>query len=101
MSIYLYRCQDIECSYEFEIFRSIKDDFLIDCPSCHQQTLSVIPFAVSVITKNEPKTIGSLAEQNTNKLGKYGREDLWARTEENKKLAKKVAREELSKKLPA
>jgi putative FmdB family regulatory protein len=101
MPTYLYRCKLESCQHEFETYHSIKADYLVNCPHCEQPTLSVIPFAVGVLVKDEPKTIGSLAEKNTDKLGRYGREDLWAKIDQNKKDAKEAAREELSKKLPS
>ena len=37
MPIYEYRCSN--CDYEFENLQSMKDEALLECPNCHQNTL--------------------------------------------------------------
>jgi len=39
MPTYEYICKKEDCSHEFEVFQSMKDDSLTDCPSCNQSTL--------------------------------------------------------------
>lgn len=39
MPTYEYICTDDSCAHEFETFQSMKDDSLVQCPICNQDTL--------------------------------------------------------------
>ncbi len=39
MPTYEYFCKNQDCNHEFEVFQSMKDDSLTDCPTCEQPTL--------------------------------------------------------------
>lgn len=59
------------CGFEFELNKSIHDPFPTKCPQCKKHKLyqdySVPYFAI----RQDPKTLGHLAERNTEKMGKY------------------------------
>lgn len=101
MPTYHYRCANQNCLYEFETYQSIKDDALETCMSCSEKTLHRVIYAAQVFSRQEPKTLGALAEQNTSKLGRYEKENLYQNMKERKAMAKKAAAEELQKKLPS
>ena len=101
MPNYDYKCQEEECGYQFETYHSIKSKPLVDCPNCGMPSLMIILYPVQGFVKGEPQTLGALAERNTERLGTYGRQEMWAKNVENKELARTAAREELAAKLPA
>lgn len=39
MPTYEYICHNETCQHEFEVFQSMKDDSLVECPHCNQPTL--------------------------------------------------------------
>jgi putative FmdB family regulatory protein len=70
MITYEYECSD--CDNKLEIGQSIKDKPISLCNKCGNNTLSrVISGGISPIVKQEPKTLGQLADRNTKKMGKY------------------------------
>lgn len=70
MPTYEYRCS--ECEHKFEVVQSIKSKPLVDCPECHLLGLErVISGGLGSFMQQDPKTLGHLAERNTNKMGKY------------------------------
>lgn len=72
--IYEYRCK--KCEHEFEAFQKMSDPELKKCPSCKKVSLvKLISGGCYAKVKQEPTTLGSLAEANSKKLGKYGVED--------------------------
>lgn len=97
---YLYRCEQEKCTHEFYAYHSMKQDFLKKCPQCEQNSLAPVIHAAKVFVKGEPQTIGAIAEQNNQRLGRMGCEDMWAMQEERKQIAKFHAREALANKLP-
>jgi putative FmdB family regulatory protein len=70
---YHYRCQ--QCQHEFQARQSIVDDPLTDCLECGTATLQRVVHAVEIFTEGEPKTLGHLADRNTDKLGQYERQE--------------------------
>jgi putative FmdB family regulatory protein len=74
MPTYDFECEP--CAYYTEIKQGFNDPSTLKCPHCGQNTLVKVfinPPAVSV--RGEPKTIGHLAERNTQNMGKYEIED--------------------------
>ena len=69
MPIYHYKCSN--CPEDFETFHSIKEPLRKVCPSCKNQSLSVVlDSAPVIINKGEIKTVGQLAEANAKSMGK-------------------------------
>jgi putative FmdB family regulatory protein len=95
---YHYKCSS--CNNEFEEIQSINDKPLTICSLCHLPELYRVIHAATGIIKGEPKTIAQLAERNTADLGRYGRETYWEKQRQAKEDAKRIAREEIQKKLP-
>lgn len=99
--IYNYRCSVEDCKWDFETYQSIKDSPLIECPVCKNSSLERVIHAAQAFVRGEPKSLGHLAEQNTDKLGRQTKEEMWGRQAEHKIAAKAAAREELEARLPA
>lgn len=69
MPVYHYKCSN--CPEDFETFHSIKEPLRKVCPSCKNQSLTVVlDGPPDIISKGEIKTIGQLAEANSKKMGK-------------------------------
>lgn len=100
MPNYHYQCNDVNCQHEFKINHSIKDDILKKCPKCNNLTLCTVFYPAHAFVKEEPKTLGLLAERNSQSLGNQGMQEIWAKTEERKQLAKETAYKELTARLP-
>ena len=68
MAKYDMRCD--ACDFSFELDKPIADDFPTKCPKCKKNKLyqdySVPYFAI----RQEPKTMGHLAERNSEKMSK-------------------------------
>lgn len=74
MPIYDFECE--KCIIYAEIKQSVSDPDVLQCPSCGEKTLKKVfisPPYVSV--RGEAKTIGQLADRNSEKLGTYERQD--------------------------
>jgi putative FmdB family regulatory protein len=82
MPTYHYQCQ--HCSHQFLIQRSIKEEMLTLCPSCQTNSLQTVFYAVQVIDA-EPKTLGALAERNTDRMGVYELQEKRQELAESKK----------------
>ena len=83
MAKYDMRCE--ACDFTFELEKKIADDFPKKCPECKKNKLyqdySVPYFAI----RQDPKTLGHLAERNSEKMGKYLLEDKRAHNKRIKK----------------
>ena len=66
MPSYVYECD--ECG-EFEEFARIDDRNKVDCPECSKKAVLIISTTFTEGKRKE--TIGSLADKNTKKLGRY------------------------------
>lgn len=66
MITYSYVCER-GCS--FQLKQSIKDDPIQICPECYAACSRVI--GLPTVIDKTPKTLGSYAEQNTKRVGKY------------------------------
>lgn len=92
MLTYEYECQ--ECKYNFETRQSIKDKPLVECPQCKSQTLERIIGSDIIFIDKTPRTLGTLAEKNTRKMGSYEKDKKQKETEDRSNLARKRAVEE-------
>tara|TARA_R100000008_G_scaffold85426_2_gene75337 strand:- start:1619 stop:1960 length:342 start_codon:yes stop_codon:yes gene_type:complete len=70
MPTYDFECED--CAYYTEIKQSIDDPSTHICPHCEKPNLKkVFINSPHVFVRGEPKTIGHLADRNTQKMGSY------------------------------
>jgi putative FmdB family regulatory protein len=65
MLTYEYECTN--CKDVFEIRQSIKDKPLTCCQKCEQETLQRVIYPPHSVIDKSPKTVGTLAEQNSKK----------------------------------
>lgn len=73
--LYDYVCD--ECSHEMiDVYQSIKEDALVQCPSCGKDSLRRVIYGGIGLFMSDPKTIGSLADKNWAKKGHYERSDI-------------------------
>ena len=70
MPTYEYVCDN--CEHQFEIYQSIHDDSLTKCSECNKNKLRRIIFATFMFIKSKDgkHTLGSIAEENSKKMGK-------------------------------
>jgi putative FmdB family regulatory protein len=66
MPDYEYICDN--CGDNFEIFQKMSENPKKKCKKCNKYTLRRIFHAPILAKNNEPKTLGSLAERNSNKF---------------------------------
>ena len=75
MITYHYVCK--QCSADFELLESIKDEPLKECPLCHSDQICRIihaPLYVKVV--GEPTTLGQLAERNSKGMSQEQKDKL-------------------------
>lgn len=73
--LYDYRCDN--CSYEMsDVYQSIKDEALTQCPSCGKPSLQRVIYGGLGSFMKDTKTIGQLADNNWSKLGSYKRSEI-------------------------
>ena len=94
MPTYEYKCSN--CEYQFELRQSFKDIPKKKCPKCRKLSLEKLLFAPDVIVRlgtSDIKTIGHLADRNTQQMGKYKLDELTEKDpiEQRKKKAKEKA----------
>jgi len=99
MPTYVYQCSFDDCGKQFEIYHSIKSDYITKCPSCLEESLKVVIQAAQIVI-NEPRTVGMLADRNTAAMSTSKRSELYEKTKKDKILAKKIMNEELQQRLP-
>lgn len=74
MICYEYECT--KCKDVFETRQSIKDKPLTKCEKCGEDTLQRVIYPPSNFVDKTPRTVGTLAEQNTRKhKGHYNEMD--------------------------
>ena len=74
MPTYDFECEP--CAYYTEIFQDIHAPDTHQCPICEQETLKKVFINSPMVSiRGEPKTIGHLADRNTQKMGKYEKQD--------------------------
>lgn len=75
MPRYDYVCE--ECNHEIiDLYQSIHDEALIECPSCGQNALRRVIYGGLGSFMKDPKTLGSLADHNWSKKGHYEKSEL-------------------------
>ena len=81
MNRYDYVCQ--KCSHELrDVLQSIKDPPKKKCPECGKRGLKRVLYGgLLVSVKQDPTTIGQLADKNASKMGSYQKSEI----EEKKK----------------
>lgn len=94
MLTYDYACET--CQHRCEIRQSIKDDPITKCPKCEHETLSRLICAVEFFDTS-PKTLGSLAEKNQQKLGSEALSEKREIFQEQKAQQRELARDELER----
>lgn len=81
-----------ECNSEYGVIKKKSEvRQYTKCPNCGQKTLnSFILGAPSVQVRGNITTVGQLAEQNTKKLGRYGKEERDRAQSDAEKTGRKV-----------
>ena len=97
MITYHYKCNN--CNYEFEVMQSIKDKPKKKCPECSLHKLERVLYSTMVIDMT-PKTVGSLADKQTKKMGHFEREEKQYERQQEMLEAKKRSRQQLREKFP-
>lgn len=72
MPIYVYRYTDTDEIETFEILQQMKDDPFITCPESGRPVERIIQSPSIIMDSNKPKTLGSLAQKNTEEAIKRG-----------------------------
>jgi putative FmdB family regulatory protein len=83
MITYEYECTN--CKDVFEARQSIKDKPLVKCEKCGKKTLLRVIYPPSNLIDKTPRTVGTLAEQNSKKHKGHLNEIEAKKTEERKK----------------
>jgi putative FmdB family regulatory protein len=75
MPIYDYYCK--ECNHHFEVFKKMDEPNPSQCPSCSLVGKIIRDYSTitTSIDSNEPKTIGELADRNTERMVEEGKLD--------------------------
>lgn len=99
MPEYTYECQ--ECEFQFTVEQKMTARTLRKCPECGKVALErVILSAPYAFVRQDPTTVGQLAERNTKKMGREAVE----MTERNRAArddeVRRQNRESLQKRLP-
>jgi putative FmdB family regulatory protein len=96
MPIYQYSCDNPECECDtFETYQSIKEGALKICPYCQTQSIERVIHSVYVFIRQEPKTLGSLADANRKRLG-----ESYCQEQEQKIREERLSASEFVGKLP-
>jgi putative FmdB family regulatory protein len=75
--LYDYKCD--ACSHEMnDVYQSIKDEALTDCPKCGKPALYRVIYGGLGSFMKDAKTIGQLADHNWSKLGSYQKSEIEA-----------------------
>ena len=70
----IYKC--LSCKIEISVNQTTKEDFLRVCPNCSQEELVIKHAKLSIgamVDSHTVKTVGMLAEKNTDKMIKEGK----------------------------
>ncbi|MEY4334820.1 MAG: Zinc ribbon domain [Bacteroidota bacterium] len=98
MPTYDYECSN--CGHKIvDFYQSINSEAITYCNECKQNTLERLIFSPYIAVKGEAKTIGQLAERNSNKFGKSQVEDKINKDKESKQQALKEAKKEIRSKI--
>jgi putative FmdB family regulatory protein len=81
--LYDYGCKS--CNYVMtDVYQSIKDDALVKCPRCGQDSLYRMIYGGLGHFVKDAKTIGQLADKNWNELGHYQKSELEQKSKDKK-----------------
>jgi putative FmdB family regulatory protein len=75
MPRYDYVCDNCETKM-IDVYQSIHDESLTDCPTCGQKALRRVIYGGLGSFMKEPKTIGGLADKNWSKKGQYEKSEI-------------------------
>ena len=106
--LYDYKCDNCDHTME-DVYQSIKDEALVTCPSCGQNSLVRLIYGGLGSFVKDVKTIGQLADKNWSQLGHYQRSEKEQQEKEEKQkqdvsafsFAGKASRKEINKMTPA
>lgn len=101
MITYEYECQNNNCQFGFEIQQGIKEEPLVKCPVCKKKSLERLLFPVAGFVRQDPTTLGQLAERNSKKLGKEGLASAQRKLKQEQAESRQQSLRELEKSLPA
>lgn len=100
MPRYDYKCQNPDCDHSLiDVIQSFYDDAFTKCEKCNQNTLERVLYTPYFTIKNDPTTIGQLAERNSQKMGKIQIDDKYHSDKEAKKQALSEAKKEMRSKI--
>jgi len=81
--LYDYGCES--CNYYMvDVYQSIKDDPLTECPRCGSSSLHRVIYGGLGHFVKDVKTIGQLADKNWKSLGSYKKSELEQQSKEKK-----------------
>jgi len=87
--LYDYKCDN--CSHELkDVYQSIKDEALTECPSCGKDTLCRVIYGGLASFMKDANTIGQVADRNWSKMGSYQKSDIEHKNSEKKTEEKSV-----------
>jgi putative FmdB family regulatory protein len=96
MPTYEYYCT--KCGYKTEHFKTMDSPHLTECPECNLETLVQDYSSISVAMEiSEPKTIGDLADKNTERMVSEGKLDKKSLEYDRNKERKKKKKERMKK----
>lgn len=87
--LYDYGCES--CNYAMtDVYQSIKEEPLVKCPRCGENTLHRIIYGGLGHFVKDTKTIGQLADKNWSKLGHYKKSELEQESKEKRQESSSV-----------
>lgn len=98
MPTYDYECNN--CGHKItDFYQPITSEAITYCNECKKNTLERLISIPYIAIKGEAKTIGQLAERNSNRFGKAQVEDKTMKDRESKKQALAEAKKEMRSKV--
>lgn len=81
--LYDYGCDS--CNYVMtDVYQSIKDDPLVECPRCGENALHRVIYGGLGHFVKDAKTIGQIADKNWNQLGHYKKSEIEQESKEKR-----------------
>jgi putative FmdB family regulatory protein len=81
--LYDYKCD--KCNHEIlDVYQSIKDDTLVNCPACGKDSLARVIYGGIHASVRGTNTIGQLADKNWRSMGKYKQSEILEKTKNAK-----------------
>lgn len=88
MPTYEYECE--ACTKGFEIYQSIHDDSLVECPECGSPSLFRVIHPPIIRDKTTPKTLGALADKNNKKLSQEQKDPVIDRRQVKREITQRL-----------